>query len=112
MTAALVDDLTEMVSYRKNVTGIGHTVFISPRGNARHGPRLEIAIDLPDSLDPRTQTASVSIGMEPVVVGGMIPGELLQQVNQFILLNRDVLLDYWSYRIDTDQLRNRLKAAK
>ena len=34
-------ELEEMVSYRKNVTGISHTVFISPRGNAAHGPRVK-----------------------------------------------------------------------
>jgi hypothetical protein len=29
-------DLEEMVSYREDVTGVDHTIFISPRGNARH----------------------------------------------------------------------------
>jgi hypothetical protein len=28
----------------------------------------------------------------------------------FIEPNRDVLLDYWEYRIDTDALRRRLKS--
>src|SRR5262245_48607874 len=50
----IADDLQEMVSYRKNVTGVAHTLFISPKGNARHGPRVKVAIDPPDSLDPRT----------------------------------------------------------
>jgi hypothetical protein len=45
------------------------------------------------------------------VVSGRIPSvELLKQVQQFVQLNRDVLLDYWHYRIDTAQLQKRLRA--
>jgi hypothetical protein len=58
------NDLQETVSYQKNVTGVAHTVFISPQGNARHGPRIKIAIVPPDSLDPRSETASVGFDGE------------------------------------------------
>lgn len=98
-------DLQEMVSYRRNVTGISHTVFISPKGNARHSPRIKVAIDPPDSIDPRSQTASVTFDGQ--AIGDIDPG-LLEQVYRFIDLNREALLDYWNYRIDTDELRNRL----
>jgi|GEM_PF-2334775 hypothetical protein len=101
--------LEEMVSYRKNVTGVDHTVFISPKGNTRHAPRIKLAIDPPDSVDPRSATASVAIG-DGTVVAGDVPPRLLEQVRQFINANRDVLLDYWEYRIDTDALRRRLKS--
>jgi hypothetical protein len=43
----------EIVSYRKDVTGIDHTLFISPKGHTRHGPRIKLAVDPPDSVDPR-----------------------------------------------------------
>jgi len=55
------DEFEEMVSYRKDVTGISHTIFISPRGNADHDPRVKVAIDPPDSLDPRSRTGIVTI---------------------------------------------------
>ena len=45
--------LEEMVSYRKNVTGVDNTIFISPKGNTRQAPRIKLAIDPPDSADPR-----------------------------------------------------------
>src|SRR5438067_961248 len=32
----------EMVSYRKDVTGMDHTVFISPKGHTRHGARIKL----------------------------------------------------------------------
>ena len=46
----------EMVSSRKDVTGVDHTVFISPKGHVRHGPRIKVAIDPPDRIDPRGET--------------------------------------------------------
>jgi hypothetical protein len=102
------DDLQEMVSYRKNVTGVAHTVFISPKGNARHAPRVKIAIDPPDSLDPRSETAS--IGLDGHVVAGEVEPELLRQAQRFVALNRQALSEYWHYRIDTDELRQRLQS--
>lgn len=102
----IYDELEEMVSYRKNVTGIDHTIFISPRGNARHAPRIKVAIDPPDSLDPRSKVAVVSIYGD--LVAGKISGGLLLQILNFIDRNREAINDYWEYRIDTDELRQRL----
>jgi len=56
-------------------------------------------------------TASIEIGSGEVVAGE-VPTELRKQLQQFIELNRDVLLDYWNYRIDTAQLQRRLKPVK
>ncbi len=103
--------LEEMVSFRKKVTGVNNTVFISPKGFTRHAPRIKLAIDPPDSIDPRGATASVAIESGDVVDGD-VPAELLKQVRQFIELNHDVLLDYWNYRADTEELRERLKSIK
>ena len=104
------EDLDEMVSYRRNVTGVDHTVFISPRGNSRHAPRIKIAIDPPNSLDPRSETASMDL-YTGIVLAGTIPDpRVLEQARKFLLLNRQVLLDYWNYKIDTDELRQRLRS--
>jgi len=100
-------DLQEMVSYRRNVTGVDHTLFLSPRGNARHGPRIKVAIDPPDSIDPRSRT--VSITLDGAALGPIDPA-LLQQVRAFLELNRATLLAYWRYEIDTDELRRQLRA--
>src|SRR5262249_23751118 len=100
--------MEEMVSYRKNITGVDHTVFISPKGQVRHGPRLKVAINPPDSLNPSGESASISIP-EGQVVAGTVDPALLEQIRQFIALNRDALLDYWEYRTDTAQLQQRLR---
>jgi len=53
--------LEEMVSYQKNVTGIGNTIFISPKGRTRHAARIKVAIDPPDAISPHGKTASIAI---------------------------------------------------
>ena len=115
LDAAFADELAEkelfaeMVSYRKDVTGVDHTVFISPKGHVRHGPRINVAINPPNRIDPRGDTSAIAIGDGNVVAGREVKPELLAQVRQFLALNRAVLLDYWEYRIDTEQLRQRLR---
>jgi NAD(P)H-dependent FMN reductase len=112
--AALADAVAEeeldeeMVSYQKNVTGIDHTVFISPKGRTQHTARLKLAIDPPDTNNPHGKTASIAIE-DGAVMAGSVPPALLK-VQQFIELNREVLLDYWEYRILTDELQRRLKS--
>jgi hypothetical protein len=103
--------LEEMVSYRKDITGVDNTIFISPKGRTRHAPRIKFAIDPSDSINPDSVTASIEIGSGEVVAGE-VPTELRKQLQQFIELNRDVLLEYWNYRIDTAQLQRRLKPVK
>ena len=39
----------------------------------------------------------------------VIPARDLARVREFIKKNQDVLMDYWEKRIDTDELRERLK---
>ena len=34
---------------------------------------------------------------------------LLKQVQQFVEINRNVLLEYWNYEIRTDEMEQRLK---
>jgi len=101
------EELEEMVSYGKNVTGIDNTIFISPKGNARHGPRVKVAIDPPNSVSPHGKNASVSF--DGAIAGEPMPRRLYDQVMRFIEINRDTLMDYWDYKILTDELQSRLR---
>jgi hypothetical protein len=111
MTDELAEEelLEEEVAFRKDATGIDNTIFISPRGKTRHAPRIKLAIDPPDSINPGTEAASIAIHDGSVVAGENVQAALLRQVRRFIDLNRDTLLDYWEYRIDGRQLDRRLK---
>jgi hypothetical protein len=101
------DDLQETLSFRKDVTGVDNTIFISPRDNAAHGPRVKVAVDPPDSLDPRGRIATITF--DGAVIGAINP-ELARQVDRFIQLNREVLLAYWNYEIDANQLQQGLQS--
>src|ERR1700676_1684727 len=109
---AELEQLEHMVTYRKNVTGVDNTVFISPKVHARHAARVKVAINPPDTISPTSETISVSIHDGSVVAGNTssVTATLLDQVRQFIALNKDALIDYWEERIDTDELRQRLKS--
>jgi hypothetical protein len=108
MAQLVEEEITaDMVSYRKNVTGLDNTVFISVKF-AQHAPRIKVAVDPPTHVDPAGNNASVAIH-DGRVVAGNLPARALEQVQRFIEANRPVLLDYWEKRIDTDQLRERLK---
>ncbi len=63
-----VTKLDETVSFRKNVTGIDHTLFLT-------GPYVKVALDPPDSLDPHGATATVAL--DGTLVAGDVPPELL-----------------------------------
>ena len=50
-----VDEFEETLSFREDVTGINHTLFISPHA-------IRVAIDPPDNLDPAScMAASISL---------------------------------------------------
>src|SRR5215470_4706370 len=103
------EQLEHMVTYRKNITGVDNTIFISPGLRVRHAPRIKVAIDPPDSINPLSEQASVEI-TTGTVVAGEVSAALLKQVQKFIELNRDVLLEYWDAQITTDELQERLRA--
>lgn len=100
--------LQEMSSYGRRTTGIDNTIWISPKGNTRHAARLKVAIDPPHAIKPGGRTAAVAVHDGSLVEGDM-PANLLKQVQHFITLNRDVLIEYWNYEILTDAMEQRLK---
>ena len=104
-----IDEAEDMVSLRKDRTGVDNTVFVSTKGYARHAPRIKIAIDPPDSLNPAAKTASMAIH-DYSIAGAHIPPHLVEQAKRFIERNRAALLDYWDNKIDTPELIERLRA--
>src|SRR5262249_30106089 len=100
----------EMASYGKNVTGVDNTIFISEKGYARHAARIKVAIDPPKTFNSTGVTTSIAIDSGEVVAGKVPKAKLLNQVRQFIDINRNVLLDYWNSRFGTDELQRRLRS--
>lgn len=96
----------EMVAYRKNVTGVDNTIFISTKV-PRHVPRIKVAVDPPTHISRSGDNASVAI-KDGTVLAGELPTKVCQQVKAFLDLNRDALLAYWDEQIDGEDLRLRL----
>jgi len=106
---AEIDEAEDMVSLRKERTGVDNTLFVSTKGYARHAPRIKIAIDPPDSLNAAAKTASMAID-DYSIAGAHMPPHLVEQAKRFIEQNRAALLDYWDNKIDTVALVERLRS--
>ena len=111
--SALLDELAEveaeeeMVNLTEADTGIANIIFVSPKARMRHGPRVKVAIDPPDSYSPYGKIAVVDF--KGNLVAGDMPADLLRQVQKFVELNEAVLTEYWLYQISTRELLNRLR---
>jgi hypothetical protein len=107
--AALVDQEAEdTVSLTPKETGVQNTLFVSTKGYAQHAPRIKIAIDPPDSFSATSKSASMALH-DFKVTGEFVPAHIARQAEQFIELNREVLVDYWECRIATAELLRRIQ---
>ena len=77
-------------------TGLPFVVWISPRGNARHDVRVEVAL-LPKAGKP--ELVSVAILPDVRVVKGMMGGSALACLRRWVDLNRDVIVKFWNDEI-------------
>lgn len=102
--------LGDMVNYRKRTTGVNNTIFISQRGHAKHSARIKVAVDPPDSINVLSKQASIELSTGKVVAGEAPSAEVLKQIQKFIELNRNTIIDYWESRISTEELQERLRA--
>lgn len=97
-----------MVSLRSEKTGVENTVFVSTKGYAEHAPRIKIAVGPPHTFNATSKSASMAIH-DYSIRGEFVAPHIVEQAKRFIDLNREVLPDYWDFKIDTAQLIERLK---
>jgi len=107
---AEMEMLGDIASFPTEDTGVDNTIFISTKIGVRHAPRIKLAIDPPDSFSPGSVTASIAIDSGEVVAGEEPAAKVLKQVQRFIELNRDLLLEYWHCRISTAEFGRRVKS--
>jgi hypothetical protein len=108
---ALVDadqEAEDTVSLRPVKTGVENTVFVATKGYAEHAPRIKIAVDPPHTFNATSKSASMAIHGHSIGGESLAP-HIAEQAKRFIELNREALLDYWDFKIDTAQLIERLK---
>ena len=101
-------DLFEMANLYPETTGLPMTVWVSPRGNARHDVRVKVNMTHGNQMDI-ANTAVVGVRPTPRVIAGRLsPGDT-QAVFQWVALNTDVLVGYWEGQIDTARMIQGLK---
>ena len=102
------DELFEMANLFPRTTGLPMTVWVSPRGNARHDVRVKINMTHGDQMNI-ANTAVVGVRPTPHVIAGHVSPDDERVVFEWVSLNTTALVAYWDGRIDTIELGQLLK---
>jgi hypothetical protein len=102
------EDLFEMANLFPRTTGLPMTVWVSPRGNARHDLRIKVNMTRGNQMNA-ANTAVVGVRPSPHMITGQLSPADTQAVFQWVRLNVDALIAYWDGQIDTIQLGQMLK---
>jgi hypothetical protein len=105
---AASDELFEMANLFPRTTGLAMTVWVSPRGNARHDVRVKVNMTHGDQMNV-ANTAVVGVRPAPHVIAGHLSPDDGQAVFEWVSLNSAALVACWEGRIDTIELGQLLK---
>jgi hypothetical protein len=84
------------------------TVWVSPRGRARHDARVKVCLIHGDRMDA-TNLAAVAIRPVPRIVSGQLMTRDFALVSSWIALNEAALIGYWDGTLSTIELAGRLR---
>jgi len=96
------DDLFEMANLFPVTTGLPMTVWVSPRGNARHDVRIKVHMTHGTQMNP-ANTAVVAVRPSPRLLAGRLSPDDERAVFRWVILNTDALVAYWDGQVDTIQ---------
>jgi hypothetical protein len=101
------EDIFHMTNISPRMTGLPMSVWVSPRGNARHDVRIKVNMThgRQMSID---NTAVVALRPVTRVVAGRLSPDDRRLIFDWIGLNYEAILAYWNEEIDTDQFFDRL----
>ena len=102
------DELVEVANLFPRTTGLPMTVWVSPRGNARHDVRVKINMTHGDQMNI-ANTAVVGVRPTPHVIAGRLSPDDQRAVFEWVSLNAAAIVEYWDGRIDTIELGRLLK---
>ena len=100
-------DLFEMANLYPRDAGLPMTIWVSPRGHARHDVRIKVCMTPDDRMDA-DNTATVAVRPRPRVQHGTLSSNDTAAVSDWLRLNEAALVDYWNGAISTVELVNRL----
>ena len=102
------DELFEMANLFPRTTGLPMTVWVSPRGTARHDVRVNVNMTHGDQMNI-ANAAVVGVRPTPHVIAGHLPPDDQRAVFEWVSLNAAAIVEYWDGRIDTIELGRLLK---
>ena len=106
--ATSADELYEMANLYPRTTGLPMTVWVGPRGNARHDVRVKVNMTHGNQMQIDT-TAVMGVRPSPHLIVGELSTEDEHAVGAWIALNEATLVAYWDGDIDTLELVQSLK---
>jgi hypothetical protein len=101
------DDTFEMANLYPRDTGLPMTIWVSPRGRARHDARIKVCLTPGDRMDARN-TAVVAIRPRPRLISGALPTRDFDLVARWIARNANTLIDYWNGTLSTVEFVQRM----
>ncbi len=105
-TNDLADALFEMANLFPRTTGLPMTIWVSPKGGARHDARVKVSMT-PGRMD-LANTAVVAIRPRPRVIAGELSTADFDAVSRWIAANQETLIAFWEESIDSVELGQRL----
>ncbi len=102
------DELFEMASLYPRTTGLPMTVWVSPRGNARHDVRIKVNMTHGNQMNI-DNTAVVGVRPTPHLFAGQLSADDQRVVFEWIRLNSTAIIAYWNGDIDTLELVQKLQ---
>ena len=101
-------DTFEMANLYPRDTGLPMTIWVSPRGRARHAARIKVCLTPGDRMDA-SNTAVVAVQPEPRLVSGGLSARDFAPVARWVGINAEALMDYWNGTLSTVELVHRLR---
>jgi hypothetical protein len=102
------DELFEMANLFPRTTGLPMTVWVGPRGNARHDVRVKVNMTHGNQMNI-DNTAVVGVRPSPHLIAGQLSPDDERAVSAWITLNTNAIIAYWDGDIDTLELIQVLK---
>ncbi|HVC62083.1 MAG TPA: hypothetical protein VND19_17185 [Acetobacteraceae bacterium] len=106
--AAGPNDTFEMACLYPRDTGLPMTIWVSPRGNARHDARIRVCLTPGDRMDAGNPTV-VAIRPVPRLMRGALPARDFARVARWVADNTAALLGYWDGSLSTVEFVTRMR---
>lgn len=102
------DDIFFMTNLSPRMTGLPMTLWVSPRGTARHDIRIKVNLAHGSQMNI-DNTAVVGVRPAPHLVAGRLSSDDERLVAEWIKINEAPIVAYWDGNIDTAELIQNLK---